>query len=176
MPFEHPVTQGSEAWHTLRFGRPTASELDNLLTPEWKIRTGQMRQSYLCAKVAERLLGKSLDQGGSWAMEQGQLLETEAVPYYEFVTDTKVRRVGFVTTDDMRVGCSPDGLIGEDGGLEAKCPRPETHIGYLLGQTVPKDYLAQIHGSMYVTGRRWWLFFSYCRRLPPLILRAERDE
>src|SRR5580693_10316416 len=117
MAYEHPVTQGSDAWHRLRFGRPTASEFDQLLTPSFALRTGDMPRTYLYRKIAEHLLGKSLDQGGSWAMDQGSLLESEAIPYYEFTQGVKVRRIGFVTSDDFRIGCSPDGLLDPDGGI-----------------------------------------------------------
>jgi|HubBroStandDraft_3_1064219.scaffolds.fasta_scaffold56199_3 hypothetical protein len=176
MAYEHPVTQGSDAWHRLRFGRPTASEFDQLLTPSFALRTGDMPRTYLYRKIAEHLLGKSLDQGGSWAMDQGSLLESEAIPYYEFTQGVKVRRIGFVTSDDFRIGCSPDGLLDPDGGIEAKSPLPHTHIRYLTEGGLPKEYVCQVHGSMYVTGRKWWAFLSYCRRLPPHIVRVERDE
>jgi hypothetical protein len=173
---EHPIHQGSEAWHKLRFGRPTASEFDNLVTPLGKVKTGEGPQSYLYRKLAEHILGRSLDEGGSWAMEQGGILESEAIPFYEFTFDAEVRRIGFVTTDDMRIGCSPDGLIGDDSGIEAKCPLPQTHLRYLLEGGVPKEYVAQVQGCMFVTQRPRWVFLSYCRKMPPHIVHVERDE
>lgn len=114
--------------------------------------------------------------GGTWAMQQGTLLESRALPWYEFATGQEVRRVGFCTTDDGRIGCSPDGLVGENGGIECKVPEAHTHVGYLIAGTVPKQYLAQIQGCMLVTGRRHWTFLSYNPYLPPLIVRVERDE
>jgi len=177
MSMLHPVTQGSEAWHKLRLGRPTASGLSNLLTPEWKRRTGEMPRTYLFSKIAEVITGKSEDEdAGSWAMEQGTLLESEAIPFYEFLTDTKVQRMGFVTDDHMQYGCSPDGLIGEDCGIEVKCPRPHTHVKYLLDGGLPKEYACQVHGSMYVTERPSWVFLSYCRGFPPHIVTVLRDD
>lgn len=174
---EHPVTQGSDVWLKLRAGIPTASEFDNLITPEWKARTGQTPQSYLARKLAEAFLGGPLfSAGGSFAMEQGTILEDEARPFYEFTYGVKVRRIGFVTTDDMRVGCSPDGLIGDDSGIEIKCPEPQTHVRYLLDGGLPKDYAAQVHGAMYVTGRPRWVFMSYCRRMPPFVVTVERNQ
>ena len=172
----HPVTQGSEAWLKLRLGHPTASEFHNLITPLWKVKDGEGPKTYLAEKLAEHLTGRPLDHGSTWAMDRGTILESEAIPFYEGVYDVKVARMGYVTTDDMRIGCSPDGLIGEDGGIECKCPLPQTHIRYLLEGGVPKDYLQQVHGSMFVTGRKYWVFFSYARGLPPLIVRVERDE
>lgn len=174
----HNVKQGSSDWLFLRAGKLTCSELDSLISPEWKVRTGQGPETYCIEKVTEKLIGQPLDleQAGTFAMNQGNLLEAEAIPWLSFTQNIKVDRVGFITTDDESMGCSPDGLIGEDGGLEVKCPLAQTHIRYLLDGQVPKQYLAQVHGSMYVTGRKWWLFMSYSRQFPKLIVRVERDE
>lgn len=170
----HDCKQGTPEWLALRIGIPTASEFDSLVTPEWKIRTGAGPETYLFRKVTEKVLGFA-PEASAWAMEQGAILEGEARPYYEFTYEQPVRQVGFVTTDSGRVGCSPDGLIGEDGGIEIKCPQPHTHLSYLLQGTLPKEYAAQVHGSMLVTGRPWWVFMSYSRQFPPLVLRVERD-
>lgn len=170
----HDVKQGSPEWLALRLGIPTASEFDSLISPEWKARTGEGPRTYLYEKVCAKILGFA-PEASSWAMEQGSLLENEAIPYFEFTTGIKVDRVGFCTTDDGRIGCSPDGLIGDDGGIEAKCPQPAHHLRYLAEGVVPKAYLAQVHGSMYVTGRPWWYFLSYSRQFPALVLRVERD-
>lgn len=159
----------------LRLGIPTASEFDYLISPLWKVREGQGPETYLYSKLTEHLTHDIVDRGGSWAMDQGTLLEDEALPWYAFTHEVEVKRVGFCTTDDGRIGCSPDGLIGEDGGLEIKCPRPENHLKYLMQGGVPKDYLAQVHGSMLVTGRPWWIFMSYCREFPPLVIKVYRD-
>lgn len=177
MPTIHPLQQGSELWHRMRAGLITCSELDNLLTPLWKPRESGQRETYLYRKLAEKLLGGPLESHGhTWAMDQGQLKEREALPFFELTEGVKVTRAGLVTTDDDRCACSPDGLIGEDGGLELKCPEPPQHLRYLLAGGVPKEYLAQVHGSLFVTGRKWWKFMSYSRSFPPLVVHVERDE
>jgi hypothetical protein len=140
------------------------------------MKTGQGPATYLYKKICEKALGFSSDQGGSWEMGQGSILEHEAVPWFEFTQEIKVERVGFCTTDDGRVGASPDGLIGEDGGIEIKCPQPEAHLRYLLEGELPKEYAAQVHGCMYVTGRKWWKFVSYSRQFPALVVHVERDD
>jgi hypothetical protein len=134
-----------------------------------------MPKTYLARKVAEAW-GGPLPGFNSIDMEFGKVLEQEAVPFFEFTTGTPVNRVGFVTTDDGRVGCSPDGLIGDDGGIEVKCPDAHTHVKYLFSGELPKDYAAQGHGSMFVTGRAWWHFLSYRRNFPPLSIVVKRDE
>lgn len=172
----HPAPQGTPEWMEARAGVVTASEFDSILTPEFKARTGEMPKTYLAKKLAEKWIGGPLPGFNVWATEQGQILEEEAVPFFTLETGLAVERVGLCLTDDGRVGCSPDGLIGEDCGLEVKCPMIETHMKYLLSGIIPKDYAAQVHGSMYVTGRPRWMFLSYCRALPPLIVTIDRDE
>lgn len=168
--------QSSVEWMIARAGLVTASEFDQLVTPEFKPRTGQMPQTYLAKKVAERWQGGPLPGFNVLDMDLGHILEEEAIPWFELENNTAVRRVGLVTTDDGLVGCSPDGLIGEDSGIEIKCPLAQTHVGYLLAGELPKDYAAQVHGSMWVTGRTSWRFLSYRRHFPALLITVERDE
>lgn len=173
----HDFEQGSAEWLTARIGKVTASELDNLVTPEFKIRDGATPYTYLCQKVAEAYKGKPLPQFSTFATEQGELLETEARGWYALEhTDRKVINVGFVEHDGGRCGCSPDALLGDDSGLEIKCPQPTNHVRYLLDGTLPKDYAAQVHMSLYVTGRKSWRFVSYHRGYPAFVLNVERDE
>lgn len=172
----HDVEQGSGPWLALRLGIPTASEFDSLITPEWKVRTGQGPTNYLYTKLCEKFMGAFADSGSSFAMGQGSILEHEAIPWYEFAEGVRVRRVGFCTTDDGRIGCSPDGLIGEEGGIEIKCPQPVTHLRYYFEGILPKEHAAQVHGNMFVTGRKWWKFVSYSRQFPQLVIHVERDE
>ncbi len=174
-----PVEQNSEAWRYARAGIVTASALDQIVTPKFAAREGKMPESYLYELLAERCMGAPIETGNTWQMEQGAVMEREAreaLSWLAFAEDMKVERVGFITTDDGAVGCSPDGLIGEDGGVELKCPQPATHIRYLTTGGVPEAYLTQVHGSMFVTGRKWWNFVSYNRQFPSLVVRVERDE
>jgi hypothetical protein len=83
---------------------------------------------------------------------------------------------GFCEHDDGRCGCSPDTLVGEDGGAEIKCPERTNHVRYLYEGILPKDYAVQVHMSLYVTGRKWWQFVSHHRGFPMFILKVQRDE
>lgn len=172
----HDVKQGSPEWAKLRLGVPTASEFDALITPKAEMRVGQGPTTYLYKKLCERSLGFAMDGGSSFAMGNGTILEQEALPWFEFAHEIKVDRVGFCTTDDGRIGASPDGLIGDEGGIEIKCPNPETHLAWLMEKSLPKEHFAQVHGSMLVSGRKWWNFLSYSRQFPAFLLRVERDE
>lgn len=172
----HPAEQNSLEWLAARVGKITASEMDNILTPEFAVRKGEMRRTYLCRKLAEKWLDSTLPGFSTIDMEIGQILEGECLPLYELEFERKITRVGLCLTDDSRCGASPDGLIGEDGGIEAKCPSAGQHIKYALDNCVPKDYLVQVHAALYVTGRKWWDFVSYHRRMPMLVVRVQRDE
>lgn len=171
-----PHAQQTVEWMQARAGIPTASEFDNLVTPEFKVRTGQMVETYLAKKLAEAWIGGPIASLNVFDVEQGRVLEEEALPWYSFAYNTEVKRVGLVTTDDGRIGCSPDGMFDDGTGIEIKCPAIHTHVGYLLGGTLPKDYAAQVHGSMFVTGADNWTFLSYRRRMPALVLKVERNE
>ena len=168
--------QGSGEWVSARAGLVTASEVDALVTSKFEARTGEGPKTYLYKKLCERVIGFSGSSGGTFSMEQGKIGESMGIPWYEFEHNVNVKRVGFCVSDDGKIGCSPDGLVGEDGGVELKCPAPEKHMAYLLDQKTPNEYLPQVHMSMYVTGRKWWDFVSYNPHLPKLVVRVVRDE
>lgn len=176
MPIFHECAQGEAEWLQHRIGKVTASEASSLLTPLFAVKTGEGPKTYLYEKLAEGWRGKPLPGFSSWATQEGQLLEDEARRWYSLESDDAVQNVGFIEHDDHRCGCSPDGLIGEDGGLELKAPQPTNHIRYVMEGVLPKDYAPQVHFSLYVTGRPWWRFVSYCRGFPPLVLTVQRDE
>jgi len=171
------IEQGTEEWHDLRKGIPTASNFGNIITPTGKKSTQDKK--YLFKLVAESILGHQ-DSYKNEAMEHGNDTEALARLEYEMDTGAIVDQVGFVFFDKLKdVGCSPDGMIenaAEQGGVEIKCPLPHTHVSYLLGKKLPTVYVPQVQGSMWVTGRSWWDFFSYCEGLPNFRIRVERDE
>jgi len=98
------------------------------------------------------------------------------VPWFELEHGLTVDRVGFITDDAGRYGCSPDGIIHGEIGLEVKSPQAPNQVKYLLSGKVPEDYLPQIHFSMHVTGFKQWRFLSYRRGFPALVVAVERDE
>lgn len=161
----------------LHLGKVTASGVDNLLTPEWKLRTGEMPKTYVYRKAAELWRGEPLlDFGGSFMTEQGQMLEDEAMAFACLEYGYRIEKLGFCETDDHRAGCSPDALLREDSGVELKCPAAHTHVKYLCDATLPKEYAAQVFFSMWVCDRPEWVFMSYQRGFPPLHLVIKREE
>ncbi len=195
----HSVEQNSLEWTKLHFGIPTSSGLDNLITPEFALRKGELPKTYVYKKVAEKLQGRPLIDlsVSSFMLEQGMIIEEEARPWYALEYDKKIKQVGFIAADDGRFGCSPDGLIqteysvgetigargyafvdgiGYDCGLEIKSPAAHTHVKYLCMGVLPKEYVCQVYGSMFATGFKKWIFVSYRRGLPALVLEIPRDE
>lgn len=168
--------QGTTAWSQARCGVVTASEVDALVTPLWKTRTGEGVETYLFKKLAEKSLGYAMDTGSTLDMDLGQMAEKLALPWFNFMYDVEARRVGFCVSDCGRYGCSPDALVGDDSGLEIKFPTAPVHLKYLLANQLPADYAPQVHFSMFVTGRPSWTFLSFSRVFPSLVVRVERDE
>mgnify|MGYP000916683345 CR=1 FL=1 len=169
------VEQGSPGWIEARLGLPTASRFDEIITPK-TLKLSASSEKYRNELLAEWLLGVSLSGGDdSDFMTRGKALEDEARSWYELQHDVEVDRVGFVMRDDQRAGCSPDGFVGVDGGLEIKCPSAAVHVGYLLGD-VATAYRCQVQGSLWITGREWWDVLSYHPSLPKAYVRTYRNE
>ena len=169
----HDVLQGSKEWWDLRIGLPTASQFDRILTPG-KLQYASGAEAYRNELLAEWMLGEPLDTAITDWMNRGTELEAEAVRYYELQRDLDVDRVGFCTNDLGTVGCSPDGLVGPDGGLEIKNRSAKYHVGFLLGEDpIPRG---QVQGGMWICDREWWDVLSYNPKLPPVLVRVRRDE
>lgn len=172
----HDIEQGSVSWEVLRSQKITASEFDALVSPTGKVRVGDGVRSYLMKKLACLWLGGPLPSLNFWDASQGAYLEERARPAFTIETGLEVRTVGFITGDNPQIGCSPDGLVGEDCGLELKAPHIETHLRYLLDGILPPDHVAQVQGSIFVTGFSSWYFCSFRRNFPLFVLKVERDD
>jgi hypothetical protein len=168
------MEQRSAEWYKVRCGIPTASSFDKIITTQGKPST--QRKKYLYQLAGERLGGVVDETYQSFAMQQGVLKEGEAKLLYLMTSGEKVKEVGFCLSDCGRYGASPDGLIGENGAYEVKCPLIQTHVGYLIENDVPTDYYTQVQGQLLVTGREWSDFMSYFPGLRPLIIRETPDK
>ena len=168
--------QRSPEWYAARLGVPSASEFDKIITQKGE--PSKQAQKYLYRLVGERLSGKPEETYTNGAMQRGVELEGEARSFYQLVHDVVVEQVGFCKTEGKTVyGCSPDGLIGQDGGLEIKCPNMATHVSYLINpDSLLSDYFQQVQGGLLVTGRKWWDLLSYYPGIKPLVIRIEPDK
>lgn len=170
----HECRQGSEEWHRLRLGIPTASQFHRIITPKTLKPSGQ-RADYMGELIAEAVLGEPLESPESLWMNRGGEMETEARGWYELTRGVDVDEVGFITSDDGLVGGSPDGLVGEPGIVEIKIRKAAAHMGVVMSE----DHGAsntQIHGLMWLTGREWCDVIHYNPKLPSKVQRVHRDE
>lgn len=167
--------QGTDEWWQARLGMPTASEFDKILTPA-KLEPSRSATLYMDKLIGEWIRGKPDETFQSEWMKRGHEVEDEARQYYAFMYDCEPEQVGFCKTDDGSCGCSPDALIGDDGGLEIKCVSPGVQIGYWRDGRLPLAYKLQVIGSLYVTGREYWDFLSYHPDIKPLRIRTERKD
>lgn len=167
------MEQRTPEWFAARRGIPTASGFKQIITSRGEKSTSA--NTYMNKLLAEWMVGESEDYQNEW-MVRGTELEPEARKWFEFVTDLEVKEEGFITCLDGMCGCSPDGLVGDDSGLEIKCPAPQTHIKYLLDGKLPSDYVPQVQGSMYITGRKSWHFVSYLPNAKNLHIEVARDD
>lgn len=171
MTYHYDIQQNTPEWLNVRLGKFTASTFSDLFSKP----STKTYQNAINKVVFERLTHELPESfSNDWA-ERGHELEAEAIEAYEMRTFTKVNRVGFVEMDDW-TGCSPDGLIGEDGLIQVKCPKYSTLIEYVLSGEVPNDYMIQMQGELWVTGRKFNEFFVYHPKLKPILKRVERDE
>jgi putative phage-type endonuclease len=158
--------QGSDAWMANRVGRVTASRVADILA---KTKTGvsASRAGYLGELVAERLTGMTAASAFmNDDMRRGIELEPDARFAYEVKTGNVVAECGFVLHPTLHAGASPDGLVGDDGLLELKCPRTHVHIEYIEAGKPPPKYQPQMAWQCICTGRPWVDFASYDPRMP----------
>jgi len=174
------MDQGSESWFQVRIGKVTASRVADVIA---KTKTGYSasRDNYMAQLVCERLTGQKGESFTNAAMQHGTETEPLARAAYEALKDVLVDEVGFVPHPTIEMaGASPDGLVGDDGLIEIKCPNTATHIETLLSQSVPGKYNTQMQFQMACTGRQWCDFVSFDNRLPEelqlFVMRVPRDE
>lgn len=159
------IEQGSQEWLELRLGKVTASKFKDVMTNGRGNKPSATAKTYMIKLVAEILRGEPLPFFENDAMKWGTETEPQARAMYELKNDVEVKEVAFVELNEF-VGVSPDGLVGEDGLLEIKCPNTETQIKRFLDDVgLPSDYEAQVQGQLWVTGRQWCDFVSFDPRI-----------
>lgn len=173
------MEQRSPEWFAARLGRVTASRVADVVA-RTKTGWGASRANYMAELLVERLTGEQAPAYTNSAMQWGTDCEPHARAGYEFRLDVTVEEIGFVDHPTIAMaGASPDGLVGEDGLVEIKCPNTSTHIDTLLTGKIPDRYVTQMQWQMACTGRQWCDFVSFDPRLPEnmrlFVKRAERD-
>lgn len=174
--------QRTDDWFKERAGKFTGSKFVDVMARGKK--DGKPLKAYhdlVWQIVVERMTGLPVEGPVGQALKWGTEVEPYAREAYELETGNIVRESAFIThPEHVFVGCSPDGLIGNDGGLEMKCPKDSTVHLARFADGIPEEYVPQVQGSLWVTGRKWWDFVSYDPRMPEshriFIQRIDRDD
>lgn len=176
--YDH-ITQGEPEWHEIRRGIVTASVVGQLLTATGRPASNDTSRRLTLSLVAERITGETESVYMNDDMLRGHLEEPIARDMYaeHFANGLPVTTTGFQIRDDwgFQIGASPDGLVGDRGGLEVKAPRAKAHLATILSGEVPAHHMAQIQACLLVSGREWWDFCSYYGGMPPFVKRVHAD-
>jgi len=164
MKIIYDIEQGTDEWLELRLGKLTASKFSDVIAKGRGNAPSKTRESYMYQLAAEILTGEPQDSFTNKAMEWGNECEPAARAAYELKHDIDVEQCAFIERDQW-VGVSPDGLVGENGLLEIKCPNSVTQIKRVLSGEFPNEYMAQVQGQLWVSGREWCDFVSYDPRI-----------
>jgi putative phage-type endonuclease len=160
------MEQRSTEWFAIRLGKVTASRVADVIA---KTKTGYStsRNNYMAQLVCERMTGTQAESYNNAAMQWGTDQEPLARAAYETAKDVLVNEVGFIVHPTIKeAGASPDGLVGDVGLIEIKCPNTATHIDTVLSDKVPAKYITQMQWQMACTQRKWCDFVSFDPRMP----------
>ena len=146
--------QRTEDWYNIRKGKMTASNAETIIA------NGKGLETYIYNLMAEYYSSAEKENYINADMQRGIDLEPEARLEFEFYTDLDVQEVGFIEHNEF-IGVSPDGLIGDDGLIEIKCPNDSIYFKLLLSNNIKPEYIAQMQMQMYVTDRQYCYFVSY---------------
>lgn len=166
--------QGTDEWRRMRAGIPTASEFATVLAKGRSGGESKTRRTYLLKLAGERLTGEPAESYSNGHMERGKAMEAEARDAYAFMRDADYEQVGFIRNGNA--GCSPDGLIDDDGMVEIKTKLPHLQLEVLLANQLPAEHVAQCQGALWIAEREWLDFVSYWPKLPLFTIRVLRDE
>ena len=150
----HNFEQRTEDWYNIRKGKMTASNAETIIA------NGKGLETYIYNLMAEYYSSAEKENYINADMQRGIDLEPEARLEFEFYTDLDVQEVGFIEYNEF-IGVSPDGLVGDDGLIEIKCPNDSIYFKLLLSNNIKPEYIAQMQMQMYVTDRQYCYFVSY---------------
>jgi len=175
------IEQGSPEWFELRYGWITASMFKAVISNGKGSAPSKTRLSYMYQVAAEAVSNMRQESFTSEYMEWGTETEPQAREMYEFVSGNEVEEVSFIRLGgDHKIGCSPDGIIGDKGMIEIKCPKTTTQIETFLSGKMPTVHKAQVQGQLWVSGREWCDFVSFDPRIDGdgsfFCQRIERDD
>lgn len=166
--------QNTPEWYSARIGRVTASNMDRIITPTGE--KSDQATKYINQLIGEQITGQSGDAfKGNPHSDRGKEFEQEAAGWYAMNYEVELTKIGFCTTDDGLVGCSPDYFIGDDEMLEIKTGIPSVMIELYLNDKLEQKHRPQTQCGLYVTGRRKITTLLYHPLMKPIIISAERN-
>jgi hypothetical protein len=170
----------SDSHKAARLGKLGASQVHEALA-RTKTGWGASRENILGELALERITGEFTERYTSPAMQYGNDMQARAEAAYTFRTDRDIIKVEWMDHPYIKgAGCSPDGLVGDVGLVEIKCPNPATHWDTLMGSAIKGSYMTQMQWQMACTGRAWCDFVSFDIRFPEesriKIIRVQRDQ
>jgi predicted phage-related endonuclease len=170
------MVQGSDEWHQARCGILTASNVSLILTPTLKVANNDKARQHVYEIAAQRLTGYVEPSYMSDDMLRGYSDEILARDRYSKEI-AHVRECGIIKRDfgDFVIGYSPDGCVGDDGGIEVKSRRQKYQIETITSWDVPQEYILQVQTGLVVTGWEYLDYISYCGGLPMAVIRVEPD-
>lgn len=161
------MEQRTDEWYAARLGKVTGSRIHNVMAQGKGGAPSLTRNEYMCQLAGERITGDVMPNYVNEAMQWGINTEHQARAAYEFAREVEIKKLAFADHPTIeQAGASPDGLIGEDGMIEVKCPNTATHIATLRGKSISGTYIKQMQWQMACTGRQWCDFVSFDPRLP----------
>lgn len=161
------MIQGSAEWFAVRAGSLTGSRIYEACAKTKAGKYYASRDDLLMEKLIERLTGQPAQHFVTDAMAWGNMYEGEARAVYETRKGVMVQDCGYLEHPSIaHSGASPDGLVGEDGVIEIKCPTTKTHLETMLSGEIPEQYIYQMAWEIDSAGRKWADFISYDPRLP----------
>lgn len=170
------LMQGCDEWHDLRTGIITASQVSSIISPKLVVskKMGDRASDY--EMVAQRAMDFVEETYQSWAMQRGNVEEIYAKDLYS-KNIAQIKDCGFITNDQWGfvIGFSPDGLVGEDGLVEAKsrCQKYQTET--IIKNEMPEEYMLQVQSGLLVSGRNWCDYISYSNGMPMFVKRILPD-
>ena len=175
------MEQRTDEWYLTRLGKVTASSLYKVLA-KTKTGYGADRGNYMTQLVLERVTGTKADFYTNASMQWGIEQEPFARAAYEATKGVMVEEIAFVPHPTIEMsGASPDGLVGDDGMVEIKCPDSKTMLEcWLSDNPVESKYMAQMQWQMRCADRNWCDYVVFDPRMPPkaqlFVDRVERDD
>lgn len=170
------ITQGTDEWLALRSKIITASKMQSLITPTGKVANNNDSRAIVYEILSDRLNAYKEESFYNSHMERGNTFEPFARDLYSEKI-AQVKECGFIVRDfgDYKIGFSPDGLVGDDGLIEIKCPAKAKHVKEICLDEEPKDAMMQMQTGLLVTGRKWCDFVSHYNGMPQRVVRVFPD-